>query len=486
MFTPEMNDKFQAIITKYRKRMYKKEEGKPRTDYILMERTFRSAASILALINGIELQKLFFDTHYICVDVQFTRFIRLYDSQIELAGIDPEKFVFGLHKFYLGIAKKIKAENKAYEFAQFIGAIMQIQHEKKKRADENIVDAYISLIMQTLEYLRKNRFNLDTYPYGVSTQGEILEGPCPLAYSDLPSLEVERIIYNYAQITKKMDNPKPLDTNALLKSAHEKYGYSITCQNDLDCFEQTQRIHCNTTMAMFPFINEYTFDITSTTALDAARIPFLYMTVNGTPVEEWKRKLRKRSRTLPSNGVYFEIIDSTGELHGMLMKELVYNGSVHMVYRLDIFGSSMSGYFDTTSGFFYSVLREAFDLGPYNRLEAFVLALYASQVLNDVKLVEISKQFLQGGHSLDIKAFGRSGKIKDIYHKMNAKKASHRDMNHYDKEDRQINVIIRTLPDGHKASNEAKALAEQYGYELAPNQTFVRPFIKQVFVRKTE
>lgn len=180
-----------------------------------------------------------------------------------------------------------------------------------------------------------------------------------------------------------------------------------------------------------------------------------------------------------------EITDPTGELHGLLLKELVHNGSVHMVYKLDVFGSSLSGYFDTTSGFFYSVLREAFDLEPYNRLAVFILALYASQVLDGVKLEAVSKHFLQGGHSLEIKAFGKSGKIKDVYHRAAATKTAHRDLEHYDKEERQINVIIRTLPEGHKASDEAKALAEQYGYELAPNQTFVRPFIKQVFVRKT-
>ena len=44
-----------------------------------------------------------------------------------------------------------------------------------------------------------------------------------------------------------------------------------------------------------------------------------------------------------------------------------------------------------------------------------------------------------------------------------------------------IQGYIRKLPAGHKASEEAKELAESLGYDLDSNETYVRPFIKQVF-----
>lgn len=91
-----------------------------------------------------------------------------------------------------------------------------------------------------------------------------------------------------------------------------------------------------------------------------------------------------------------------------------------------------------------------------------------------------------GEHSLDIKVFGKAGKLKDVYHSSPATSGKARDLEHYNKEERQINVIIRNLPDGRQASDEAKELAAQYGYELGPNQTFVRPFIKNVFVKKNQ
>ena len=154
---------------KYRKRMDKKKAGKPNPVQIIMERTFGSAIAVLALIDQISWEKLTFEMYYICNDIEFKRFIRLFDSQLELAALDPEKFIFGLHKFYNDISRELKAEGKYYEFAQFIGAVMQLQFEKKEQLNKNIVDAYISLILQTLEYLRKDKFDLDTYPYGVST-----------------------------------------------------------------------------------------------------------------------------------------------------------------------------------------------------------------------------------------------------------------------------------------------------------------------------
>ena len=44
-----------------------------------------------------------------------------------------------------------------------------------------------------------------------------------------------------------------------------------------------------------------------------------------------------------------------------------------------------------------------------------------------------------------------------------------------------IQGYIRKLPAGHKASEEARELAESLGYDLEANETYVRPFIKQVF-----
>lgn len=474
----EVQDNSNKIFFKYRKRIDKRKAGKPQATQILMERTFHSAAAILALIDGITFEKLAFDVYYMCNDIEFKQFIRLYDSQLELAAIDEEKFFFGLHKFYNDISRKLKEENKYYEFAQFVGAVMQLQFEKKQQLNENIVDAYISLILQTLEYLRKDKFDLSTYPYGVSTSGEILVGPYPLAYSDLPVMEYEQIVLSEKKVVSQADHIK------LIKSLYAKYGITINTAHDLDAIQQTQMIHCNTVTSMFPFINEYTFDIATTTSFDSDNIPFGNMTCIVTDLDKLKEKLKHRNRTLPSNGAKFEIIDPTGEIQSLLLKEMVYNGTVHMLYKIYMMGSSLSGYYNTATGFLYSITRSSNIKELYIKLLTFILTLYATQVLNSITLEDANKWFIQGENFLGYNVFGKAGKLKDTYHLSPITSGKVRDLEHYDKEERQINVIIRNLPEGRKASDEAKELAAQYGYELEEGQTFVRPFIKQVFVRK--
>ena len=470
----------EELRVKYRKRIDKKKASKPLPVQILMERTFGSAVAVLAMIDNITWEKLTFEMYYICNDLEFKQYIRLYDSQLELAALDQEKFIFGLHKFYNNISRELKEENKYYEFAQFIGAVMQLQYEKKEKLNANIVDAYLSLILQTLEYLRPDKFNLDVYPYGVSTTGEILVGPYPLAYSDMPVIEYEKIIASGKNIGG------PNEHINLIKGLYAKYGITINDADDLDFIQQTQMIHCNTATSMFPFINEYTFDIASTTAFDSGLVPLKNMICMVTDIDSLKEKLKHRNRTLPSNGMKFEIADPTGEIQSVLLKEMVYNGTVHMLYKIEMLGSSLSGYYNTVTGFLYSITRGANVSEPYRNLSNFILSLYATQVLNSIRLEDIHKWFIQGEHSLDIKVFGKAGKLKDVYHSSPATSGKARDLEHYNKEERQINVIIRNLPDGRQASDEAKELAAQYGYELGPNQTFVRPFIKNVFVKKNQ
>ena len=54
----------------------------------------------------------------------------------------------------------------------------------------------------------------------------------------------------------------------------------------------------------------------------------------------------------------------------------------------------------------------------------------------------------------------------------------------YETAETSIQGYIRKLPAGQKASQEAKELAESLGYDLEPNETYVRPFIRQVFRMK--
>lgn len=145
MESTKAETKARELRIKYRKRMYNKRAGKPRVTQILMERTFNSALLVLGALDGIEWNDLLFYTYYTCMDLPFREIITMYESQLELAGIDEEKFLFGLHKFYENMARKLKKEEKLYEFGQFIGAMMQLQYEKRAKVGDDIIDAYFNL-----------------------------------------------------------------------------------------------------------------------------------------------------------------------------------------------------------------------------------------------------------------------------------------------------------------------------------------------------
>ena len=110
--------------------------------------------------------------------------------------------------------------------------------------------------------------------------------------------------------------------------------FTINDAGDLDIIQQIQMIHCNMATSIFPFINEYTFDIASTTAFDSGLVPLKNMICMVTDIEPLKEKLKRRNRTLPSNGVRFEVVDPTGEIQGILFKEMVYDETVHMYNQM--------------------------------------------------------------------------------------------------------------------------------------------------------
>lgn len=463
---------------KYSKRMDKKMKGKPEVVKIIMSRTFSSAIMILQNLENIPFGELTFAIYDFCVDVEFKEVVRLFDAELELAGIDPEKFIFDLHPFYNGVSNRIKKENKYREFAEFIGMVIRLRNERKGTYNEKVVDAYLSLVFQMLEYLRKDKFDLTSCAYGVSTDGDLLMGPYPLPYSDLPALEYKEAIQSGRKFASIAEHRR------FLFSLYQKRGIPIRENDDLEALAQVQKIHISSTTALFPFINEFTFDIVALNYYHSDIPPFRKMRLVHCDIESLKSKLQHRNYTLPTNGTVFEVSDRTGEIVSVLLREVVYHDCVYMLYRIDTDKGSLSGYYDTKGKFLFAVIQDATSVTPYSNLCGFVLSMYATQVLADMPVEALNDKFIQNGHPLTIKPYRKGGKLRNQYLKDQTTAASFRNPEDYNKEERNINVIIRKLPEGMQASEEAKKLAAQYGYDLGPGQTFVRPFTKQVFVKK--
>lgn len=454
---------------RYYKRMQKRIAGKPPPVQIIMERTFNTACLVLRCIHSMPFSQLTKALYFLCKSLPHREMARQFESQLELAGANPERFVFGLHPFYNNFVAMVRREKRYGELFSFIGSVVRIRIENPSLADADVVDTYMNLLLQVTEYLRPNKLNLESFVYGISTGGELLSGPVPYSFFDVPWIQLRR--------SKTLGNP---ETAAIL----DMYGHQepqIQSASSIMRLTEVLRMHTNMTAAMLPFINEFTWDIVPVRMYDSNIAPLMELTHKPFDFEVLSRSLTRRKRTLPSNGVTFKMDDPTGEVQGLLLKEILHEERVHLLYRVDFQIGSLSGYYDTSDSFFYSALKGAAGLEFAIKLEELVLAAYASQVLSPADSPDITSFFLQNGQPLRISSYARGGRLRDAYHVSPAPEGRHgskRRQGEYWREERNINGFIRRLPTGQTASAAAVAMAAKYGYDLAPDETYVRSFIR--------
>ena len=116
-------DEMQSRHISYWRKLNKKLRGKPYPVITIQRRTLSTASEILDTICDIPFEKLSMSLYFYCQDVGMAQFTHAYESQIELAGANPDKFVFGLHEFYTRIASKIRKEDLTTCFLSFTIAV---------------------------------------------------------------------------------------------------------------------------------------------------------------------------------------------------------------------------------------------------------------------------------------------------------------------------------------------------------------------------
>ena len=401
------SEKTAEIHKRYMKRMMKRLSGKPAPIRIIMDRTYHSAIWVLELLDGMSMNELISGVDLLSEELGFERkktavsgqgeklsfglylnynqatsISIMFRAQLELAIEDQDRFVFGLHSFYNDLAAYIKREQKGREFADLLGMIMKIQYAKRETVEERIVFAYINLFLQALEYLRPNKFDLDVFVCGIDTHGEFLTAPYPLAYSDLPAMDIAEKMEQGWQPSSRQE----LFDETL--AAYARHGMELKSAGDLIAIETIQRIHINTTAALFPFINETTFDIIPKQIYADISVPLQKMTFPF-DVSALEAALQCRTRALPPDGVAFSCDDTTGEIKGLFLREVTHHDEIYCLYRLDLAAGGLAGYYEPGDGTFFAVARETDDLGPYYNAKALVLALYASQVTDTMPLHSI-------------------------------------------------------------------------------------------------
>lgn len=372
-------------------------DAAPQNTQLYMERTFSTACMVLEELDNISVSEVAISVSQLCHEMLSNEFTEKYILQLSLALTNPDAFVPGLHDFYVALSREIRKKKMFHQISDFLGTIMRLQLEKKGTfISENVINAYIDLSMQTLEYLRPNQYAMDTYIMGVNTNGEPLGGPCPYSFSDVPTIQLRRklaIDGNHTDLGDSWEN---------IQRLYAKCGITVNSPNDFARLEQVQRGFCNEVTALLPFVNEHTFQFAPSRMYDSLYTPLTKITHIPFDLECLQKALAVGWQPLPKKGVCIKFIDPIKELLGLSLMETSYKGKPFVLYKFNFSSGDLSGYYDILDGFLYSVLLEGTSLLPFQNLKALLIAICSSLVLPEGAVQPLNTLFMQNGHPLQI------------------------------------------------------------------------------------
>lgn len=461
-------------------KLNRKIESKPMPVKTLQRRTMNSAIAICNCLSGLDFSKISMSLYFYCKDVQMQQFTHLYESQIELAGANPEKFAFQLHQFYNNISTKIKKNDWYDDFFEFYYRCIRVRIENSgEKMEDRVLVAYLNLLTQNLEYLRPSKFDFSVCVAGRKTTGELMIDKDPFP-------DVDQATYDFRAAYENEKKQPDIPAQLFLSQCYQKYGYEVHSMLDLDILTNKDKIQSTTTAVLLPFINEYTFDIRPQNPFVPQILEFesFHTSID---IDQVKNDLQKRNRTLPTNGVKVTF-ENNSLFDKLLLKEVLYDDRIFLLYRLRTrTKGDLSGVYDTKEKFFYSILSDyKEDPNLVNKIASLILFCYACSVKNDsnYSLENISKLFLVNKQPLSAMMYMHGGKLRNVYdregeeHRTGTARIGNED---YETNQKNIQGFIRRLPEGQQASEQAILYAESMGYQLETNETFVRPFVKQVF-----
>lgn len=481
------SDEDDSFDLKYRKSFEKKISSKPFNQQVLMRRTLGSGLTIVQRLSRVDFSDLALSLYVYCKDMEMFEFTHEYEKQIELAKANPERFLSQLYKFYTQISVRIKKENLYRDYFELLAFCVEYNErlnvqDVSREASYLVMDAYIDLLMENLEHIRPDKFNPNQVIAGLKTDGSMITITDPFPLTDVIATEIEKAFV--------WDRKKGTDLPATVSRIIRENNYDIKALSDIFLLQERSRMYSNNIYFMIPYINEYTFDIVPKRPV---RVDVSYsFPVSSISNDDLVDRLMRRRRTLPVNGAMVKI-SGVECIQGILFKEIIYKDSICLLYKVSNLYGDFSGYYNTRTGFLYSIFVDTNHSEVGTQLKNFVLWVYCSIVRDDedTSLNNFAAMFKGIGESAKMEMFSIGGKLRNTYDEdsnqsKNDGEGRERHPRRFDKEkceivQRTLGGYTRRLPEGMQASDRAKKLAEYYGFELGSNETYVQPFIKQVY-----
>ena len=458
-----------AYMDRLLRRIIKRYDDKPLATKLVARRSFGSAISILENLKGIDLKRLYCEVNNFECFVFSEKFSEPCRKQLELAITDNEKFVLGLHGFYTEIATIVKSENSFGELALFIASVIKANTTSGSAVLRNIADAYANLVLEVIEYIRPNKLDITRDVRGISVNGNVLTGRAIHPYSDLPLFESV-----YELSTKKTPRAQNDAKRKVLRRYHD-LGIPIKDIQDITSFEMLMQRMSNEYASILPFINEYTYDILPQTQSIRQEIPFENIQIHSKYSNNYLvEALMHKVHTLPPNGTKFIFENTCDGAKSLLMKEVVVNNRVQILYRLCTIYDDFFGCCEPASNYLFSVLQFTCNSPAANNFESIFLNLYASQVLDFGNSQDffIAQKDEQGVFiSVPIKVEKMDGPLINWYDRI-----EHPNDPPAPPLLNRVNAEIRRLPAGVEIPDKVKKIAQVLGYDLKPGEVLLLPY----------
>ena len=459
-----------------------KKYGQRRSDsleaWVLRKRAINTAVMVVFSITGIDFSDFEPALYFRCDDDRIGKFIRSFDGQMEEAAIHPAEFIRNLDAFYLKTCLYIEENHLFREFFDFYELLEQRRREKIQQGHKAIFDAYLSLLMQQINYFSRRQMEYSVS--GITDSGDLIFRKNPHPYSDMGAYRLEE------QFPAHFTDGLEL-TEKQIYHAYRPYGYEIRSMYDIEALDARARVYDNNNYAMIPYINEKTSKVLIQEPYQH-HVPDFPRQWKNTGF--YKEKLLHRSYMLPTAGITARY-SNAGEIREIYFLEQFHNDEIILLYRVSTYGNGeYSGYFHTKSQVFYSIFENTNCPEWHDQVENFILENY--MILTCSYEIDKKKNFairqtdnLQEFHFPYQPLASYTYKQDSERHNDKIHKNRRYVKEEYQEEMRTRCGYIRSLPKYQHVSEDALQHARELGLELPEGKTFVRSHEFKVYRKRS-
>lgn len=457
--------------------------------------TLGTASAVIDKVKDIPFSELTLSLYILCDNPMLEKKLALkYQSVLEMAAKKPETVMASLHNFYMEQARYIKKQYLYQDFFDFMalfinnGVLLQEMRESEplkisfesgvpETVNEDtlpnklkIFSAYSDLLMQQIAYLKPQITDEKTAICGLATNGTtLLTLEDPLGDVVVPAIRATR-------------------NGTSILDEYRKLGYPVQSTQDIAAISLLERSYENGLMTMIPYINEYTRDIVAEKPYMNTKFPLKEAALEEPPQEtpegahaSLQYLCTHRKRSLPPNGTVVSF-ESSSLLDRILLREVFQDDQVVLLFKVETKFGDLNGFYRTKTGFihtYFDMIVGADEMRQ--RMIKLAMWAYASVVSNE------SLPYLRFfADNEDVKVFisHRPGKLHKAGDGTTGASAARAGMPGYEEAVASINGFVRKLPAGQKASEKARALAEDLGYDLDEGETYVMPHTRTSWVKR--